>query len=148
VLGAVFDQLCIVRKTLDHSRSACSDVSRLGRMDGACIVCDPQGWCVCLAYWRMRETPQVLQETLGQRCLDLAVDPHVCSFPKTPMLLTLAHFIMGHPERRFAFCKALLNGMITNDKFCCTRWGQLQLSWWRRPLRLRRESNHDSMSQR
>src|SRR5262245_1195349 len=33
-------------------------------------------------------------------------------------------------EKRF-------NGMITNDKFCCTRWGQLQLSWWRRPLRLR-----------
>ena len=30
-----------------------------------------------------------------------------------------------------------LNGMITNDKFCCTRWRQLQLSWWRRPLRLR-----------
>ena len=30
-----------------------------------------------------------------------------------------------------------LNGMITNDKFCCTRWSQLQLSWWRRPLRLR-----------
>jgi hypothetical protein len=29
------------------------------------------------------------------------------------------------------------NGMITNDKFCCTRWSQLQLSWWRRPLRLR-----------
>ena len=30
-----------------------------------------------------------------------------------------------------------LNGMITNDKCCCTRWGQLQLSWGRRPLRLR-----------
>ena len=30
-----------------------------------------------------------------------------------------------------------LNGMITNDKFCCTRWGTLPLSWWRRPLRLR-----------
>ena len=29
------------------------------------------------------------------------------------------------------------NGMITNDKFCLTRWGTLQLSWWRRPLRLR-----------
>jgi len=29
------------------------------------------------------------------------------------------------------------NGMITNDKCCCTRWSQLQLSWWRRPLRLR-----------
>jgi hypothetical protein len=30
-----------------------------------------------------------------------------------------------------------LNGMITKDKFCCTRWSQLQQSWWRRPLRLR-----------
>lgn len=29
------------------------------------------------------------------------------------------------------------NGMITNDKFCLTRWGALELSWWRRPLRLR-----------
>ena len=33
--------------------------------------------------------------------------------------------------------KEKFNGMITNDKFCCTRWRQLQLSWWRRPLRLR-----------
>ena len=30
-----------------------------------------------------------------------------------------------------------LNGMVTNDKFCLTRWGTLQLSWWRRPLRMR-----------
>src|SRR6266568_7170094 len=35
------------------------------------------------------------------------------------------------------------NGMITNDKCCCTRWGQLQLSWWRRPLRLRQEADHE-----
>jgi hypothetical protein len=34
-----------------------------------------------------------------------------------------------------------LDGMITNDKFCCTRWGELQLSWWRRPLRLRRAAD-------
>jgi hypothetical protein len=32
------------------------------------------------------------------------------------------------------------DGMITNDKFCLTRNGELELSWWRRPLRLR-ESN-------
>src|SRR5262245_25468361 len=41
-------------------------------------------------------------------------------------------------------CAALrdvLNGMITNDKFCCTRWSELQLSWWRRPLRLRSDSD-------
>lgn len=25
----------------------------------------------------------------------------------------------------FPFFKQQLNGMITNDKFCCTRWGQL-----------------------
>ena len=31
-----------------------------------------------------------------------------------------------------------LDGMISNDKFCCTRWGVLKLSWWRRPNRLRR----------
>ena len=37
----------------------------------------------------------------------------------------------------FGVTKVKLNGMITNDKFCCTRWGQLHLSWWRRPLRLR-----------
>lgn len=35
------------------------------------------------------------------------------------------------------------NGMITNDKFCCTRWSPLQLSWWRRPLRLRQEADHE-----
>jgi len=37
----------------------------------------------------------------------------------------------------FTVAEEKFNGMITNDKFCCTRWGQLQLSWWRRPLRLR-----------
>jgi hypothetical protein len=37
----------------------------------------------------------------------------------------------------FMIGKHALNGMITNDKFCCTRWGTLLLSWWRRPLRLR-----------
>src|SRR5262245_13055038 len=33
--------------------------------------------------------------------------------------------------------ESLLNGMITNDKCCCTRWSQPPLSWWRRPLRRR-----------
>ncbi len=35
------------------------------------------------------------------------------------------------------------NGMITNDQCCCTRWGHLQLSWWRRPLRLRQALDHE-----
>jgi hypothetical protein len=29
------------------------------------------------------------------------------------------------------------DGLITNDKFCFSRWSVLRLSWWRRPLRLR-----------
>ena len=31
----------------------------------------------------------------------------------------------------------LLNGTITNDKFCMSRKGRLHLSWWRMPLRAR-----------
>jgi hypothetical protein len=46
-----------------------------------------------------------------------------------------AYFIVVHPEFRFPFFEALLNGLITNDKFCCTRWERLPLSWRRgRPL--------------
>ena len=52
------------------------------------------------------------------------------SFLYTDLVLTQAQVGLEFPID-------WLNGMITNDKFCCTRWGQLQLSWWRRPLRLR-----------
>ena len=31
----------------------------------------------------------------------------------------------------------VLDGLIASDKFCWTRYGQLRLAWWRRPLRLR-----------
>jgi hypothetical protein len=50
---------------------------------------------------------------------------HRISLPMFPSYLFLHH----------AMDK--LNGTITHDKFCCARWGTLQLSWWRRPLRLR-----------
>ena len=53
------------------------------------------------------------------------------------LAITQAGELLGVAEQK-------LNGMITNDKFCCTRWTQLPLSWWRRPLRLRRASDHDS----
>jgi hypothetical protein len=47
----------------------------------------------------------------------------------------------------FGIAEVKLNGMITNDKFCCTRWRQLRLSWWRRPLRLRQESDHERIKE-
>src|SRR5436309_5143185 len=30
--------------------------------------------------------------------------------------------------------EAALDGLIANDKFCCTRRVRLSLSWWRKPL--------------
>jgi hypothetical protein len=33
------------------------------------------------------------------------------------------------------------NGIITNDKFCLSRQGELQLTWWRRPLGLREKQS-------
>jgi hypothetical protein len=37
----------------------------------------------------------------------------------------------------FKIAKHLFNGLITNDKFCMMRTGQLRLNHWRRPMRLR-----------
>jgi hypothetical protein len=36
-----------------------------------------------------------------------------------------------------AWCDGDPNGLITNDKFCMSRTGRLELTWWRRPRRLR-----------
>jgi hypothetical protein len=49
---------------------------------------------------------------------------------------------MAHPghrpaERLLGKADGVLDGLIASDKFCWTRYGQLRLAWWRRPLRLR-----------
>jgi hypothetical protein len=51
--------------------------------------------------------------------------------------LVLATLILPQASEGVGVTKSNFNGMITNDKFCCIRWGTLPLSWWRRPLRLR-----------
>ena len=38
------------------------------------------------------------------------------------------------------------DGLITNGKFCCVRRVQLSLTWWRRPLRLRRSALHTDVA--
>src|SRR4051794_28950198 len=37
--------------------------------------------------------------------------------------------------RRFQPAKYLLNGLFTNDKFCCSRPARLRLKWWHRAYR-------------
>jgi hypothetical protein len=43
----------------------------------------------------------------------------------------------SHPTELLEPADAALDGLITSDKFCWTRYVQLRLAWWRRPLRLR-----------
>lgn len=40
-------------------------------------------------------------------------------------------------QQRLEPLEQQFDGLITNDKFCLSRAGQLALNWWRRPLRLR-----------
>jgi len=43
--------------------------------------------------------------------------------------------VMQVEATRLLIAEALLNGMIANDKFCCTRHATLTLSWRRGPRR-------------
>ena len=40
----------------------------------------------------------------------------------------------------------LFDGLITNGKFCCVRQVRLSLTWWRRPLGLRRSALHTDVA--
>jgi hypothetical protein len=51
--------------------------------------------------------------------------------------LDLPALVLAQAVEGIAVANGDFNGIITNDKFCCTRWGKLLLSWWRRPQRLR-----------
>src|SRR5215831_20551417 len=72
-----------------------------------------------------RQTRQV-QQRIGH-------EDHTPMFPNgfdTP------HAILVEAQVPLTVLIERFDGMISNDKFCCTRWGVLQLSWWRRPNRL------------
>ena len=43
----------------------------------------------------------------------------------------------GPVEGLLAEAVGVLNGTVTSDKFCVSRYGRLRLTWWRRPLRRR-----------
>jgi hypothetical protein len=63
---------------------------------------------------------------------------HEDQTPMFPNGFRTPHAILVEAQRPLAVLITRFDGMISNDKFCCTRWGVLQLSWWRRPNRLRR----------
>jgi hypothetical protein len=91
-----------------------------GREVSSCGTC-PSTLCT------MAFNAQVGQEGVGE-----ADQMQVCNCRPVGAILVLAE-----PQQLLHVFHPLLNGTITNDKFCCTRWATLPLSWWRRPLRLR-----------
>jgi hypothetical protein len=48
-----------------------------------------------------------------------------------------AAFEVVQAQAGFQFAVVVLDGLITNGKFCCVRRLELSLTWWHRPLRLR-----------
>lgn len=57
--------------------------------------------------------------------------------PETQDSFRTHELVLVTAEQVLCVCEEGLNGLITNDKFCLSRQGELQLTWWRRPLRLR-----------
>jgi|SRR5882724_13340640 len=62
---------------------------------------------------------------------------HEDQTPMFPHGLSTSHAVLVAAQLPLTVLIKRFNGTITNDRFCCTRWGTLQRSWWRRPLRLR-----------
>jgi hypothetical protein len=58
-------------------------------------------------------------------------DVAVPAWPAADLVVVQTDLVLGLLE-------AVLDGLITNGKFCCTRRVRLRLTWWHRPLRLRR----------
>jgi hypothetical protein len=48
--------------------------------------------------------------------------------------------VLVQADQALAGLEALLDGLITNGKFCCVRHVGMDLTWWHRPLRLRRSA--------
>jgi hypothetical protein len=53
-----------------------------------------------------------------------------------------AAFEVVQAERALQLAIVLLDGLITNGKFCCVRHVRMDLTWWHQPLRLRRSALH------
>lgn len=77
------------------------------------------------------------------------VDQHSIQQPGRPYLhgdrVFGAAVDIGQSQPPLHDGEGVFNGLITNDKFCMTRIRQLVLTWWRRPLRLRRPVSEEAI---
>jgi len=83
--------------------------------------------------WSGRRTGFWVQAFQGDKGVGDRDDGHVVvpALPGAPLEVV-------QPQRVLQFPVVVLDGLITNGKFCCTRRVRLRLTWWHRPLRLRR----------
>jgi hypothetical protein len=95
---------------------------------------------------------QAMAADLGQRCANSGLDAQII-VREEPSETANTHVWPPHAlailvslgsltewvdaQTRLAEILTALDGLIASDKFCWTRYGQLRLAWWRRPLRLR-----------
>ena len=97
-----------------------------------------------LPFLRRQGGVEEIEGTLGRLRLGLAADTHQPQRghrddqPQACRALRIGHAgRLPLPASALGQLEPALNGLITNDKFCVTRFGQLRLDWWRRPLRQR-----------
>ena len=71
--------------------------------------------------------------------LDLPADRQGCEDDRQVRFDRVALAVVDRSGLQVAFghSEGVLDGLITNDKFCCVRRLRLSLTWWHRPLRLR-----------
>ena len=122
-MGQISDVIaCLV--VAHHAQSGSGIEERFGQDAGEQEADLIDGQCRSLAVKADSETYQEVMSQGNQQHMMMPAQPTAC-------------FAVVKTDFALAFFEDNLNGTITNDKFCVTRWGKLQLSWWRRPLRLR-----------
>jgi hypothetical protein len=61
--------------------------------------------------------------------------------------LRISQAVVRPAQLILGLLEAVFDGLFTHDKFCLSRFGQLSLTWWRYPLRLRgRHSDAQTVS--
>jgi hypothetical protein len=62
---------------------------------------------------------------------------------QTDQTVGTLHLTLFETASGFETLMIVLNGLITNDKFCMSRTARLQLSWWRLPRSARQSSKEE-----